>query len=348
MGSIPELVDWGIATKVGRAVAGPGPALAPSVRAGVASDLAELTSLSDELVRRFTGLAPPDPPGEPVVLDRAGWIDANIDGFRALLAPLAERAGRAAGIGRRMGSLVLGVQLGLLLGYLSQKVLGQYDLLLAAESGGRVYFVAPNVVGTERRWRVPPRDFRLWIALHEVTHRTQFAGVPWLRDHVKALIGGYLQSIQLDARALRDAVARVRKLLAQGPRALRGASVLTLFLSPEQRDIVSRMQALMTVVEGHGNFVMNRVGSERIASFETMKRSLGAQRAQTGAVERALQRAIGIDLKYQQYALGESFFEDVEGKAGMDGVNAVWVSPENLPDLEEIRDTAAWLRRVSP
>lgn len=348
MSPVPDLVDWGIAARVGRSVAGRGAALAPSVRAGVAADLAELTSLSDELVREFTGLSPDAPPGDPVVLDRAGWIDANIDGFRSLLAPLAERATRAAGAGRRVGSLVLGVQLGLLLGYLSQKVLGQYDLLLAAESGGRVYYVAPNVVATERRWHVPPRDFRLWIALHEITHRTQFAGVPWLRDHVKGLIGGYLQSIQLDARALREAAARVRKILAQGPRALRGANLLTLFLSPEQRDIVGRMQALMTVVEGHGNFVMNRVGSERISSHETLKRSLGAQRAQAGAVERALQRAIGIDLKYQQYALGESFFQDVEGKAGMGGVNVVWESPENLPDLEEIRDPAAWLRRVAP
>jgi putative hydrolase len=121
-----------------------------------------------------------------------------------------------------------------------------------------------------------------------------------------------------------------------------------LFLSPEQRDIVGRMQALMTVVEGHGNFVMNRVGSERISSYETMKRSLGAQREQAGAIERAVQRAIGIDLKFQQYTLGENFFQDVEGRAGMGGVNAVWESPENLPDLDEIRDAAAWLRRVAP
>lgn len=347
MGSPADVVDWSLATRVARAVAGSGPAVSPEARARVSRDLAEMTSLSDSLVREFTRLAPDEPPGEPIVLDRPGWIDANVDGFRALLRPVGERLGGRGPV-RRAGTMALGVQLGLLLGYLAQKVLGQYDLLLAAESGGRVYFVAPNVVGIERRLRLRPRDFRLWIALHEVTHRTQFASVPWLRDHVKSLVGRYIGSVQFDSRALRDAVDRVRRLLARGPAAWRRANLLTLFLSPEQQGIIAEMQALMTVVEGHGNFVMNRVGSERISSYEHMKRSLGARSARAGGVERALQRAMGIDLKVQQYALGERFVTAVEERAGMEGVNRLWAGPSSLPDLGEIRDPEAWLRRVGP
>jgi coenzyme F420 biosynthesis associated uncharacterized protein len=339
-----ELVDWSTALRIGKTVAGPGPQLAPGTNRRIREDLSELTLLSDRLVRDFTGLQPTDPPGEPVVLDRAGWIAANIDGFRALLAPLGERVARSRGPRRRAGSMVLGAQMGLLLGYLSQKVLGQYDLLLAAEAGGRVYFVAPNVVATERRWHLAPRDFRLWIALHEVTHRTQFAAVPWLRDHVKGLITRYLSSIQLDSKAIREAITRIVRVLREGE--WRRASVITLFLSPEQQEIVAEMQALMTVVEGHGNFVMNRVGSREIPSYDRMHSSLGAQRAQVGSVERMVQRAIGIDLKYQQYSFGEKFVAAVELRAGMDGVNRLWDRSDNLPTPQEIRDPDAWLRRV--
>lgn len=343
-----ELVDWGIAARVARAVAGSGPPVAPAARAQIRHDFEEFVRVADGLVSDFTGLRPPEPAGTPVVLDRSGWVGANVEGFRALLRPLGERfaPGQARGIGRRIGQTAIGFQIGILLGYLAQKVLGQYDLVLASGGAGRVYFVAPNVVGAERRWRFAPRDFRLWIALHEVTHRTQFAAVPWLRDYVAALIGRYLSSVEFDARRLREAVDNVRQLLARGPQAWRGANLLTLFLSPAQQEVVAQMQSLMCVVEGHGNFVMDRVGAERIPTFGAMKEALRAQRSQTGVAERTLQRAMGLDMKYAQYRLGESFVETVAGSSGMEGVNLVWERAENLPTMVEIRDPKAWLARV--
>lgn len=309
-------------------------------------DFAEMTELSDSFVREFTGLSPVEPAGAPTVLDRAGWIRANIDGFARLLSPLEEKLGPARGIGRQGARAALGMQIGLLLGYLAQKVLGQYDLLLAAEAGGRVYFVGPNVAAAERRAGLPPRDFRLWITLHEITHRTQFTAVPWLRDHVKMLIGNYLSSVEIDARRLREMLARARDLLLRGPAEWRRANVFTLFLTPAQQETVARMQALMTVIEGHGNFVMNRIGAERIPSYAAMHAAFARRREQVSLGERALQKAFGLDLKYQQYSAGEAFVSAVSDRAGMAGVNRVWNGPDSLPRAEEIADPGAWLARV--
>lgn len=340
-----EVADWGLASRVARVVAGAGPEVSAAERAKVRGDFREFVRVADGLVTGFTGLHPGEPAGAPVVVDRAGWINANVDGFRALLHPLAERFGGVKA-GGRLGRSAIGFQVGLLLGYLSQKVLGQYDLLLATGGAGKVYFVGPNIVAAERRWRFRPEDFRLWIALHEVTHRTQFVAVPWLRDHVAGLIERYLSTVEIDAKRIREAIDNIRSLIAKGPQAWKRANLLTLFLSPAQREVVATMQALMTVVEGHGNFVMDRVGAEHIPTFAEMKDALAAQRNHTSVAERTLQRAMGLDMKYAQYSQGESFVSAVEASAGMSGVNLVWERAENLPTLEELTDAPTWLARV--
>ena len=344
MGSA-EVADWGLASRVARVVAGSGPDVSAAERAKVRGDFKEFVRIADGLVTDFTGLRPTEPAGAPLVVDRAGWINANVESFRSLLHPLAERFGgvRAAG---RLGRSAIGFQVGLLLGYLSQKVLGQYDLLLATGGAGKVYFVGPNVVAAERRWKFRPEDFRLWIALHEVTHRTQFVAVPWLRDHVAGLIERYLSTAEIDAKRIREAIENIRSVIAKGPQAWKKVNLLTLFLTPAQREVVSTMQALMTVVEGHGNFVMDRVGAEHIGTFADMKEALAAQRNHTSVAERTLQRAMGLDMKYAQYSQGEAFVSSVEASAGMHGVNLVWERVENLPTLEELTDAQTWLSRV--
>lgn len=342
-----DIVDWSLARRIGRAVAGTGHPIPAEERPPLRRQFAELVTLADGLVRGFTRLEPLEPAGVPVVFGRSGWIDANIDGFRGLMRPVAERIeSTTSGLMRRVGGAALGVQMGILLGYLSQKVLGQYDLLLAAGGKGKVYFVAPNIVAAEQRWGLAPADFRLWIALHEVTHRTQFVAVPWLRDRVADLIDRYVRSIELDPARVRRALERLLDTLRRGPAAWRSANIIEIFLSPAQREVVAEMQSLMTVVEGHGNFVMDRVGAERIASFTEMKEALAAQRQLAGAAERTFQRAIGLDMKYQQYSLGETFVGAVENAAGIDGVNRLWEKPENLPSAQELSDPGAWLARV--
>jgi len=340
-----DVADWALAERVAKVVAGSGPAISAPERTRVRNDFHELVPIADQLVVAFTGLRPDQPAGAPVVVDRAGWISANVESFRSLLHPLAERFGNARAAGR-VGRSAIGFQVGLLLGYLSQKVLGQYDLLLATGGAGKVYFVGPNIVAAERRWRFRPEDFRLWIALHEVTHRTQFVAVPWLRDHVAGLIERYLSTAEIDAKRVREAIDNIRSLIAQGPQAWKRANLLTLFLTPAQREVVTSMQSLMTVVEGHGNFVMDRVGAEHIATFAEMKEALTAQRQRAGVAERTLQKAMGLDMKYAQYSQGETFVAAVEASSGMSGVNLVWERAENLPTTDELNDPQAWLTRV--
>jgi coenzyme F420 biosynthesis associated uncharacterized protein len=345
----PDVIDWPLAIRVASVVAGKGPPTTPTIRGEVRRDFREFSHLSDELVRDFTGLRPAEPAPEPVVLDRPGWVRANTESFQELIKPLAEKISGTLVIAapmRRITAGAIGVQIGALLGYLSQKVLGQYDLVLATEGAGRVYFVGPNVVDAERRLQLEPRDFRLWIALHEITHRTQFTGVPWLRDRVRALIEKALGAVELDPTHIRTIIRRGRDLLLGGPQAWRNASLISIFMSDEQRAILDEMQALMCVVEGHGTFVMNRIGAERIPSFEHMQRSIESRRSSAGGAERTLQRAIGMDMKYSQYAIGERFMNQVADEAGLAAVNKVWESEESMPTLAEMQNPGAWLARV--
>lgn len=349
MSATPELIDWSLAVRVASTVAGRGPETSSRLRGEVRNDFREFTSVSDDLVRDFTGLVPSQPAPDPIVLDRSGWVRANVESFQALIRPLAEKITGSIGARgpiRRVTAGALGVQIGLLLGYLSQKVLGQYDLVLATESGGRVYFVGPNVVDVERRLNFTPRDFRFWITLHEVTHRTQFTGVPWLRDRVRALIEKAIGGMELDPANVRKILERGKDLVLKGPSAWRSASLMSVLMSEEQRALFDEMQALMCVVEGHGTFVMNRLGAQLIPTFETMRGAIESRRGAATGPERTLQRAIGMEMKYDQYAIGERFMNDVAERAGLDAVNKVWESEAAMPTLDEMRAPDAWLSRV--
>ena len=349
MSTTPDLIDWSLAVRVASSVAGRGPETTSRLREEVRSDFQEFTRVSDDLVRDFTGLAPSQPAPDPIVLDRGGWVRANVESFQGLIRPLAERLTGSMGSRgpiRRITAGALGVQIGVLLGYLSQKVLGQYDLVLATESGGRVYFVGPNVVDVERRLNFTPRDFRFWITLHEVTHRTQFTGVPWLRERVRALIEKAIGGMELDPANVRKILERGKDLLLKGPSAWRSASLMSILMSQEQRELLDEMQALMCVVEGHGTFVMNRLGAQLIPTFETMRDAVESRRGAASGPERTLQRAIGMEMKYDQYAVGERFMNEVAERAGLDAVNKVWESEAAMPTLDEMRAPDAWLSRV--
>ena len=347
-----DMIDWGIAARVGSFVAGGGPATTPQERDEVRRDIAVQTQRADELVRAFTGIDPGSATPPPLVLGRAGWIRANVEGLRTLLTPVSERLSTtvsATGFGRSVAGAAIGAQIGLLLGYLSQKVLGQYDLLPGSEddTAGKLYFVGPNVVEMERRFDAPPRDFRLWIALHEVTHRTQFTGVPWLRNRVRGYIDRSVETLDLDPQRVRAIIDRGKELLRRGPSAWTAASFLDLVLTDEQRSMLQEVQALMSVVEGHGMFVMNRVGEREIPNFESLRSIIGARRRQVRGAERAFQRAIGIEMKLEQYTVGERFCVAVAERAGDDAVNKVWEGGgENVPTLEEMGDPDRWLARV--
>ena len=341
-----RLLDWEAAARIGGRLAGPGPRVESASRALIREDFAELVPEAERLVTGFTGLAL-DQPTRPWVMSRAEWVRRNLRGFERVLEPFADRLTPANAGLASIRRKVLGAQVGGFLGYLGRKVLGQYDLFVEPEDRDLLYFVGPNVLELEARYRFSPRDFRLWLCLHEVAHRVQFGGVPWLRGQLHGLVDSYLESIDLDSRKLLQAVRRAADEARRDREgSWRGLGFLFLLMTPEQRDLFRRMQALMALLEGHGNYVMDSLSPGNVRGGERMRRTLHMRR-HGRPVDRMVQKALGLDAKIRQYDIGERFVAAAVERAGMDGFNRVWTSPETLPTLEEIAEPDAWVERVA-
>lgn len=342
-----RLVDWATARRLGTAVAGSGPSLARPDLARLVAEVGEVVREAESLVTEFTSLEIQGPPTRPWVMSRGEWIERNLRAFEAVLDPLAQRAlrGRPPGLLDALRRKSMAAQVGGLLGYLGRRVLGQYDLFLPPDDRDLLYFVGPNLVDVERRFRFPPREFRLWLSLHEVTHRAQFDGVPWLRGYLMGLMDSYLESVELDLRTLLERLRKAREEVRTGD-AWRGLGWLLLLMTPDQRETFRRMQAAMTLLEGHGNYVMSALSEDRVPSAPRMRRVLRQRRRGVG-VNRFVQKAAGLEVKARQYDLGERFVAEVVARAGREGFGLVWERPENLPSLEEVRRPEAWVERVA-
>jgi coenzyme F420 biosynthesis associated uncharacterized protein len=339
-----RLVDWATAGDVGRRVAGRG-APVPSVqRARMREDFADLVPRSEELIRAFTGLSPNGFRSRAWVMSRADWVRQNLKGMQRLLEPLAERMMGEHPNRGEIRRVALGAQFGVLIGYVGRRVLGQYDVFLPPDDDGLLYFVGPNVAETEHRFGLPASDFRLWIALHEVTHRVQFSAAPWLRQHMSSMIDGYLNTIELDPKQVLEQLRQAAQQARTG--GARGLDLILLLLTPEQRDLFHRMQAMMSVLEGHASFVMNEVAVGRVGDLGKLRRSLVARR-QAHGLERGFQKAIGLETKMRQYDAGERFVREVVARAGMDGLNKVWAEAAALPSTQEIAEPLHWVERVA-
>ncbi|MGZ4799619.1 MAG: zinc-dependent metalloprotease [Acidimicrobiia bacterium] len=347
----PEPVDWGLAERVARRIAGREPLATSYLGVSLQRDFAEVTVEAEAAVTELTGLRPPSP-AVAAVLDRGGWVGANVSSMRSLLAPFSDRMGArmanspVAPVGRR----IAGAELGFLLGYVAQRVLGQYDLLVPEDSSisisdDAVYYVGPNVLGLEKRFAFRPRDFRLWIALHELTHRAQFTGVPWLRGYFLGLVGELVGGVEPDPRRLLGAVVRAADEMRHGRNPIDEGGMVSLFASDEQRETLGRVQALMSLLEGHGNAVMNRLGAEMVDGQARMARVLQARRNARGATA-LLHRLLGLELKLKQYELGEAFVNAIEREAGLHAIDPAWQSPDLLPTLDELSAPLTWLARV--
>jgi coenzyme F420 biosynthesis associated uncharacterized protein len=352
-----EMVDWELAVSTATRLARPGPEIGRGEAQAVVEELRRGAHDSESHVREFTGLHASSATAPVVVVDRPGWIQANADGFREILRPLIarmrERKGEPSGMTAAIGSRVTGLEAGGLLAYLSNKVLGQFDPFYSAPNGpggashgGRLLLVAPNIVQVERDLKVNPRDFRLWVCLHEETHRVQFTAVPWLRDHLLSQMAGLIGSADLDpakiAVMVRDAVERVGRLVKGDP----GVSLLDIVQSPEQKAVIERLTAVMSLLEGHADVVMDGVGPGVIPSVDKIRATFTTRRAGAGPVDQMVRRLLGFDAKLKQYRDGAVFVRGVVDKVGMDGFNAVWAAPENLPGKDEIAHPEAWVSRV--
>jgi coenzyme F420 biosynthesis associated uncharacterized protein len=281
------------------------------------------------------------------VVTRTEWTKANLAGFGRLLAPAEERLA-GAGLGRRITSRVVGVEVGALVGILARRVLGQYELVLPSGKGGNgdtVLFVGANVLEMERRNEFRPDEFRFWVALHECTHRLQFTGVPWLRGYFLGLVEELVEvSIPEPGRVqrIRD---DMRIAAREGRPLIDERGLMGLLATPEQRDLIDRVQALMSLLEGHGHVVMDRIGARVLVTQDRMSRVLKMRRQDPRMA--AFLRLTGLEMKMKQYEQGERFILAVERQAGFEALDAAWRGPDHLPTLGEIRNPERWLVRVA-
>ena len=352
-------VDWGLAQRVAVRASGREPFAESYLADSLHTDFAELTEEAEHLVEQATGLRSAAGPARARVTDRPGWIDANIGSFQRLLRPLTDKIGDKlpTGAAASITSRLAGAEVGLLLGWMSTRVLGQYDMLVVEPDEGQhpdgqpndqdlVYYVGPNVLALEKRFAFPPREFRLWLALHEVTHRMQFTGVPWLREHYLGLVRQTFDTVDPDPKRILDALSRMFDDLRSGKKPLEDGGIVTLFATPEQRAVLDQIGGLMSLLEGHGDVTMDRAGADRIPSATRFSRVLRERRATAKPIAKVVQRLIGLEAKLNQYAHGERFIAEVERVAGEGSLDHVWGHPDRLPTLDEIRHPSAWIDRV--
>jgi coenzyme F420 biosynthesis associated uncharacterized protein len=354
------MIDWDMAISTGVRWARPGPQVSLSEARAVVAELRELAAAVAEPVREVTGMSGAPDGGWVAVVDRPGWIRANVDGFRVVLDPLAEHLrekGSAPAPGSMLGAVgsrVTGMQAGLILAYLAGRVLGQYELFLPPDPGapdgaapaGRLTLVAPNILMVERELQVDPHDFRRWVCLHEETHRTQFTAVPWLRGYVQQQMTEFLLASDLDPATILDRLRSAADAVAGAVRDGEGDSLIEAIQTPRQREILDRLTCVMTLVEGHGDYVMDAVGPRVVPSVEEIRARFNERRVAAGRLERTIRRILGIDLKMKQYAQGSLFVRTVVEEAGMATFNKVWTSPQTLPTKDEFAAPRRWLDRI--
>lgn len=345
-------VDWALAERMALRVSGREPFAESYHWDSLEPDFTELTSEAEELVGRATGLHSLAGPARARVTTRQGWVQANIASFQRLLRPLlakVEERLKGAAVSP-VTAKAAGAELGMVLGWMSTRVLGQYDLLVVEEENPHeqdlVYYVGPNVLALEKQFAFPPREFRLWLALHEVTHRAQFTGVPWMREHFLGLVHQAMDSVDPDPARFFAALDRVVAELRQGKNPLADGGIGVLLAGPEQRVVLDQIGGLMSLLEGHGDLTMDRAGAALIPSAERFGRVLRQRRQNTKGVAKLLQQLIGIEAKINQYEQGEAFIKAVEAEGGPELLDQVWTAPEALPSIAEIREPELWLRRI--
>ncbi|MEP6630958.1 MAG: zinc-dependent metalloprotease [Lapillicoccus sp.] len=343
-----QYVDWAFAKTTGRRLVNPGPKVSAAEAREIVAELRRAAERAKGPIAETSRLQ--SPPSAPAVLivDRPGWMDVNIESMRALVTPVIEKV--TAGVNRpqsatvtAIGGKVTGAETGAVMAFLASKILGQYDL--APQGTPRLVLVAPNIVQTERELKVDPSDFRLWVAMHEETHRVQFTAVPWLRDHLVERT----RDLTIDvAPTPAELAGRLQEIARRLPEAFQPGSqgLAEVLLTPEQRVKVESITAVMALLEGHADVMMDEVGPQVIPTVAHIRTRFTERRQGVSGVDLILRRVLGLEAKMRQYSDGAGFVRGVVDRAGLDAFNAVWTSPETLPTPAEIADPAAWVRRV--
>ncbi len=322
-------------------------------RSAAQAEYTEMVRRSEPLIARYLSVDLPEPVQRILVVDRAEWLEANIFNFAELFKFIEEiyrKNATAQTVGTMLASginqRVMSIQLGVLLGVLARKVLGQYDLsLLAAEpTPGSLYFVEPNIAKIQHTLGLNGHDFRLWIALHETTHAYEFEAYPWVREHFNGLLRRYFDQLNDQLQSLRAGIGPLLQRIMENWG--KGQHWMEMVLTPDQRAIFNELQALMSLVEGYSNHIMNAIGKEILPNFEEIEHRIEQRKSRRSVAEQLFNRITGMDLKLAQYAEGQRFVDSVVEKRGIGFATRVWHHAGNLPNLEEIRNPERWIARI--
>jgi coenzyme F420 biosynthesis associated uncharacterized protein len=339
-------IDWRRAEQVATRISGRHAAH----EAATAIDLSHIIPRLEDQIEATTGLRSLSGPATVEVIDRPAWIRANISSFRHLLAPLIEQWSAkipTRGMAATISGQLAGAELGALLGWMSTRVLGQYDLLVGRDDvDDAVYMVGPNLAGLEKRFGFDPTEFRTWVLLHELTHRAQFTGVPWMREHFTDLIDTSVRLANPDPRRIAEAIREAFSDRDRARQQVRDSGVFGLIATPEQREVIQRIAGLMSLLEGHGDVTMGRAVGDLVPSAGRYAAVLQARRRRYNPLSRLMLRLTGIEGKLNQYAAGERFIAAIELAGGPGAIDVCWRAPANLPSLEEIRTPELWIDRV--
>ncbi len=358
-GTVPKLINWQqvrtIAVGMNR-----GDRLGTAERASLAATYRRLVDQCLEPIAEYTGSQLPRPFDASLAFDRADWVEANIANFEQLFAPLEalnplnDGQPRVASVlWGNASQTVLSGEVGLLLGYLARRVLGQYDLALLGKepiTDGKLYFVEPNIRQVQRTLKLPLEDFRMWLALHETTHVFEFEAHPWLRAHLNGILEQYFEFLSQDVGQLRDGMS-VRALIDRARGSGNGVGIgmsnwIERLMTPEQRALFSQMQATMAIVEGYSNHVMNVIGRQILPSFDQISRQFEKRQREKTVAEQIFLRLTGLDMKLEQYRLGETFIDHVVAKRGHELARRVWEGPDQMPTLDEVKQPDLWIARM--
>jgi coenzyme F420 biosynthesis associated uncharacterized protein len=342
------VIDWIVAERIAGYIAGNGDA--PTPRA----DLLRLAAESERRVVAYTGLAPSSALPAPEGVGRREWIASNIRSMRVLLDPVVGRAGAGLGPLTPAVQIVMGIvmstEVGVVVGYLAQRVLGQYEVVLidqaAMEHPPRLLFVLPNLGRAVEAFDADEDEFMTWVTLHEVTHAVQFGGVPWLHNHLAGLVQELLRSAEVRLESPHKMRLPTREELSKAGHALRSGDLISLVMDDTERGKVDQVQAVMAVIEGHAEHVMDAVAPDLLPSLPRLRQSLNARRRSQSRLSRLVARLLGLDMKLRQYERGKIFCDAVVRDAGPQALSHMFSAPEALPTLAEIEDPGAWLART--
>ena len=337
------MIDWNLAGTVARGVANMQPAGDPAPFSQLAGPAEE----AERLVSAYTALVPSQPVPVAEAVDRSGWIEANLTALAAVLEPVVERIAGKAGVLGTVAGGVLAIEAGAVSGFLAGRVLGQYEFpVLDPDKPARLLLVGPNLAHAAKSLDAPSDQLLRWVALHEMTHALQFGGVPWLRPHLKAMLSELLGALEFNPRGIfrMPDVTDLRKVAER----VREEGLATVMVGPERRGSLDRIQAFMAVLEGYAEHVMDAVGANILDDLPGLREALGKRRHDRSGLLKLLDRLLGMDLKLRQYEQGKAFCDGVVARAGIGGLNRVWIGPEAMPTVAELGDPAGWLRRTEP